>query len=575
MKRNHSNLFSHSLQTFLCIGLLIASSCTSEFEDSPQVQKDEYIEFSFNTIDSRASVNQYGNGNFTEGDVIGLYISNGSQTEFRKLTYVEGKWMPNLRRSDFGNGELKMTAHYPLVSESETSTSFHIPTNQNAEGYNPADILFAENTLPAGENKSSLNFKHIMHKLVIKPATDLKNAEIKVRTIANGEINLLTGEANVLHGENTFDYITPKKNTDGSLEAIIYPQPTDNYQTNDGLLSIVSNGKESIYKAPEKYNNGSPCSQFEAGKIFTINLSVITPDLNWANKKIWVYGINPPEDAAWKCLFPNLSYTEYLLWKKEYGWYDVNKRNPSNKTGGVPDGMMCWAVSAANLIHWWMDRNKEYIDKYIEQGKYKGPSSQYNFENAKTENKQESEIFQTFLNSFQNEAGNIDEGVNWFIHGIKPISNTMRNPVNLAGYFQDVFPKDIKLATNIAGMGKETFNKTIKDALQNKKAIGFNRGAVRNSHAMVIWGAEFDENGDVSYIYIADNNDRNQFLTWEYGCMKEKVVYKTMPEGGTMTGYTTGQIEAPADDYIPINRLYTLELGTQYWENYFKQAANN
>lgn len=576
MRKNHFNLFSYPLLALLCIGLLVVSSCNSEFEDSPQLPKDEYIEFSFNTIESRTTIDQYGNGRFTEGDVIGLYINNGKQTEFRKLTYVEGKWMPNLRRSDFGDGELKISAHYPLVSESETSFLFHLPTKQNVDGYNPADILFAENVLRAGEYKSNMNFRHIMHKLIINPKADLKKAEIKVRTIANGKINLLTGEANVLHGENTFDYVTPKKNTDGSLEAIIYPQSTDNYKTDEGLITIVSNGKKSIYKAPEKYSDGNPFEKFEEGKTFTINLSAQTPDLDWANKKVWVYGINPPEDSAWKCLFPNISYTEYLFWKKEYGWYDVNKRNPSDLTTiNVPDGMLCWAAAATNLIHWWMDRNKEYIDKYIQQGQYKGPSSEYNYENAKTEDKQESEIFQTFLNSFHNEPGNLDDGVNWFIHGIKPTANTMRNPINDAGYFKDVFPAGVKLSVNIGGMGKETFNKSLKDALQNKKAIGFNRGYIRNSHAMVIWGVEFDENGDASYIYIADNNDRDQFIVWEYGCMKRKIVYREIPEGGTMAGYTKGLTDESADGYLPINRLFTLELGTEYWEDYFNKVKND
>lgn len=45
----------------------------------------------------------------------------------------------------------------------------------------------------------------------------------------------------------------------------------------------------------------------------------------------------------------------------------------------------------------------------------------------------------------------------------------MTNPINNAGYFKDIFPDGVKLCKNIAGLGKETFNNTIKDALLNKK----------------------------------------------------------------------------------------------------------
>ena len=282
-------------------------------------------------------------------------------------------------------------------------------------------------------------------------------------------------------------------------------QPTDDYKTDEGLISIKLNEKETIYKAPEKYSDGTVLEKFEGGKTFTINLSAAISDSYWANKKVWVYGINPPEEGAWEQFYTNYS-TYYLPLKEEYGLYDVNKRNPSDNYEGVPDGMMCWAASASNLIHWWTYMNKEYIDRYIELGKYKVPDCKYDFEKAQTQEDQESQIFQTFIDSFEDQAGNIDDGVNWFIHGIKPVLPAMGPSASSGGYFKDVFPDGVKLATNIGGMGKETFNKVIKDALLNNKAIGFNSGTVKNSHAMTILGAEFDETGNVSYIYFVDNN---------------------------------------------------------------------
>ncbi len=157
--------------------LLFLFSCTSEIDKLDETQNNgEYIEFTFSTNNSRANVNADGSGFFTEGDAVGLYINNGSKTEFRKLIYSGGKWAPGLRRSDFGDGELTFSAHYPLLSETEFEFSYQIPTEQNSEGYNSADILFAQNTLPAGEYKSNMVFNHKMHRLIINLSDECESA---------------------------------------------------------------------------------------------------------------------------------------------------------------------------------------------------------------------------------------------------------------------------------------------------------------------------------------------------------------------------------------------------------------
>lgn len=64
----------------------------------------------------------------------------------------------------------------------------------------------------------------------------------------------------------------------------------------------------------------------------------------------------------------------------------------------------------------------------------------------------------------------------------------MDKPENPAGYFKDVFPEGVKLGQNYGGLSKEVFNTVMKDALKNRKGIGFSRGNVRSSHVMTIWG---------------------------------------------------------------------------------------
>lgn len=145
----------------------------------------------------------------------------------------------------------------------------------------------------------------------------------------------------------------------------------------------------------------------------------------------------------------------------------------------------------------------------------------------------------------------------------------MDKPENPGGYFKDVFPDGVRLGARISGLSKTRFNETIKDALRNRKGIGFSKGAVYSSHIMTFWGAEFDEEGYVSHIYIADNNDRYDYdASLNIGCFRNEIVYVTLPEGSTQTHNKTGYLGNP-DASIPINSLFTVELGQEYWEQYY------
>ncbi|MFR3186663.1 MAG: IdeS/Mac family cysteine endopeptidase [Phocaeicola sp.] len=63
-----------------------------------------------------------------------------------------------------------------------------------------------------------------------------------------------------------------------------------------------------------------------------------------------------------------------LKWDVRYGWFDCNKRDP-NKQQTDSDSEMCWAASSSNLIHWWLEQNKEFVARYS----YTGPSAYENW----------------------------------------------------------------------------------------------------------------------------------------------------------------------------------------------------
>lgn len=563
MKEKSLNLGRNVLCLWISLCLFFLSSCSTEERDYDKLTGNEYLQLYFSKAGTRAELAPDGSGNFSEGDCIGLYISGENGVSYRKLTFTGGEWLPHLKRSDFGNGHLELSAHYPCLSSAGESSPqvspFSVELNQQGNGYDTSDLLFSKSALETGEYRTVMTFRHVMHRLKVEFSAAAEKMKVRVRSRVEGTVNLITGDAQL--EEKDFQCIIPKNNPDGSLEALIFPQPASPYRESEGLLEIESNGKKVVYKVPERQNDGSLLESFMSGKETTVRLSVQGADSEWKNKKCWIYGITPPDENDWKQLYPDLYANYYLPWKKEYGWYDCNKRNPSARPELTPDGMMCWAATASNLMHWWITQNQKYIELYGDR--YKGPVYDYPLSKP-----QESDIFQCFIDAFEDRAGKIDEGVNWFIHGKIPYYPRLEKPYNYAGYFKDVFPDDVTLAQNVGGLSKEMFNKTVKDALKNKKAIGIVVGPVRTSHAVTVWGVEFDANGDVSYIYMADNNDRGQYTEYKVGCMRLQIVYERYPEGGTNTCYKTGYLESSKS--IVINRLVTLGLGEEYWKQYLR-----
>ena len=561
----------------LSLQACLLAACSDEMPERMSNPGDDYIVLNFTTVETRANLDASGAGTFSEGDKVGLFIGDGSSYEYREVTYTSGAWEPRLRRSEFGEGELKLAAHYPAqpqAADHEENTSFTLSDDQSTDGFAASDLLTARKSLSAGDNQADMTFTHALHRLRVE-ITGEPVSEVKFRSRMSGQVNLLTGE--VTTSEDSFGWISPRKNADGSYEAVILPQTADGLRDAEGLLKLSTSEGETIYTAPSSVD-GAVLNEFQAGRQLTLKLTLkqtAEPEpeepviSDWANRKMWIYGITAPvweeNDPNWKQVNAPLYLCYYLPWKAEYGWTDCNKTDPTNTdTEAYSDGNMCWAASVSNLLHWWFVQNKTYIDRYGDR--YKGPN--YAYPLPKT---QESDIFQCFIDSFINDGGFGEQGINWFINGDTPTGPSQRYPINNAGYFKEVFG-DVRLGKDISGIGKTRFNETIKDALSNRKAIAVSTGTIWSGHLMTIWGAEFDENGDVSYIYIADNNDRDIFESDGVGVGRYPVVYGS---GNTSTGYLTGfatddgQIDTSSS--INIKRLTTIELGQEQWEAFFRQ----
>ena len=100
-----------------------------------------------------------------------------------------------------------------------------------------------------------------------------------------------------------------------------------------------------------------------------------------------------------------------LPWGEGCGWYDVNKTYWKDH---AEDEYMCWAGASSNILHWWIDRNKEYVAAYDARYGNEPEFEKYPRPSADFSPASKSAIFQLFIDTFQNRGAG--EGVKLVHH---------------------------------------------------------------------------------------------------------------------------------------------------------------
>lgn len=221
-----------------------------------------------------------------------------------------------------------------------------------------------------------------------------------------------------------------------------------------------------------------------------------------------------------------------LTWEAGCGWYDCNKSPRYTED----DANTCWAASASNLVLWWMNNNRDYIEAYNADygttvsggdGNYVYTFTQPSMEflpllpNGGTgdddpdQEQNRNAVFQFFKDYAQNKGSWNSRGVRWFITGDNTGIPSENGSVYFPGFFAEVFKQTDVIATDSKrSPTEEEFNEFMVNALRNRQAIGFTAhdiaGTNTGAHAMVIWGAEFDAEGKIAYVYFCDNNYADQ-----------------------------------------------------------------
>lgn len=520
---------------------------------------DGEVEFVFDLSAARAAIGEDGSGAFEDGDRIGLYVF-GSPSRHFVLTRENGSWRPKLKKSDLGDG--KISAYYPAREDVRPEENRHIhavAADQSGEGYAESDMLWAhrEIDLSTVSNRIELPFAHGMHRLKIRLTSadgELpEDLSVEVRNRNEGSFSLFTGTPQ--DPETDEVWITPHAGeTAGEFTALLFPQKLAPYTSGDGWLRIHAGGKTITFDAPNEIGGSK---SFKAGKTTTLDLRLtdgnvepgpepdpgLEPDEEFRNKKLWIYGIHSPvyDPETVIEVSPGNSIDNYtpnvwvkyvyhwsdgttteswkLPWGEGCGWYDVNKTYWKDD---AEDGYMCWAGASSNILHWWIDRNKEYVAAYDARYGNEPEFEKYPRPSADFSPASKSAIFRLFIDTFQNRGAG--EGVSWFITGLNANTSGIDNPTMLdcPGYFGRVFKKTDVVYTDNRAMSKSRFNQIIKHALKNRQALEF---TTNGNHAMTIWGAEFDDEGYVDYIYYADNNYGDQDPVGA-ACIRQKISYR-------------------------------------------------
>lgn len=547
---------------FLIFVLLCAVACSSDenFDQSPL----ENIDFRVSLAgQSRVAIQKDGSGDFQVGDEVALrvYESQPDKLQDKTLLHCEGnRWTSSLYWKDW-----EETPHFYAVWPSATQIELwegtcwyvhRVNQNQSSEkDFLSSDLLVADTE---GQRYSPVNldFRHAMSRVTVNIRNmeealsneERKQMQVYVHGYLSGRFAL---SGNAVQVADEMGWIQAFTMEEGSFVALVVPGEMERFRT-EGWVKIVAGSRELVYNAPESIG-----SSLESGKQVTVNLQLKSEEVVPEEPVWWVEGVQPSDQ--WEYEAP--AYR--MPWRQNCGWFDCNKLD-ARDTSPTGDGRTCWEASSSNLMHWWLNANRSYVERYLEYKRRLNP--EFSIPSAYPDSKH-SEIYQGFKNRFGNKSGYIVSGVNWFLSGI---CNRVMYPQDVpeqenAGFFFDVFGRNSLVKQYGNGyMTKEEFNNAIKLARKQGMAVGLDIFIQGGGHAINLWGAEFDEKGEVSTIYLVDNNDGN-LGDWIY---KAKIVYEQDASSGALFTYMKWVYNE--DLKIKIMDLVLLDKGTSYWESFFK-----
>ena len=598
MKRN--------LLLLVSIMTLVFSSCQKEeYQTDAGIEKEDVTLLTSisprTEVMTRAAFGHEGDGkgSFSNGDQISLYITpEGGNTLRQTATFDGTSWTFDdkaLSWGDIKGRQVTFTAFYPAI-DTPTDGEYVLKCETNQEFSNMLErsdkVLLSSTTVSPGQ-PVRLNFHHAMHYLEVNLSSvsphvsenDIKLTEIRVNAFAEVGIDPATGRITGTKGDRKD--IRLRSQNSSKFRAVLCPQPIlEDWQTRSWLTMKIQSSQYS-YKAPLTFNNGAEFNSLESGKKFTLNLQIGKKDVvieDLTDKTIWVNGLkNIPSQTLWGIAYMEMG-TLGLKYDPGYGWYDIKKKDATAPTYG--DHRLCWAATCSNMIHWWYDRNKENVECYFNYKRATDPDYIFpSFSYDKNTHK-ESGVFEFFKQTVTDKGGYVPQGLKWFLRGewIQPANNdssgtedneTSRKHRDQGGFFGEVY-KDSAIEEIWQGWsGSYQAGDFIKNALNRGDVLGIDHQSMNGNHAITLWGAAFDDQREVTTLYVCDNNHSDAELNQGGGVM---VPGKLGPYGifqmrikKKANGYYYLESSAKGTYTVEISGLESMSQGEVAWKRFWEK----
>lgn len=401
---------------------------------------------------------------------------------------------------------------------------------------------------------------------------DDTNTKIKESTSQN------SGEDNLRPDENN------NKNTESDKVENNVSQP-ENIKSNDSLIKPATSSNAEIIKETEdnkkteqegKKSIQDKAEDIKEALITAKNDNVVqyTDEEGEIRTVIWAKGINAPVMGAGGDFRKEVTqggFDTYVIYKAPFssgnGWYDVNK----TRSGGNIDidKNLCFAATASNMLHWWLDQNSENVDNYIaKNGDIIRAGRRLSELKNSFESQEESKIFELYkvLYGYNERGFYTDLLMDLFINGYRPrlsgatnIENDNLIPDNNGGFFYDVF-KGEKLTDRTDGGDYEYLSEKLKEVLGDGGLVGLSHKALSRNHIVTLWGAEYDLKGNLKAVYVSDSDDQDES---DLGMKR----YEVSNVGGKAKLSTNISDKSAG---AAVGYLHILYLGSNRWNNYFK-----
>lgn len=246
---------------------LLLSSCQSDESNNEQASSDE-MALTFAAVYPEAT--RVADNDFESGDKIGVYVAqtnttleiSGNAINNEPLTYNGKTWKPNYTLY-WDKGTYNVYAYYPYMQtiSSIGDLPFSVQTDQEGDGYEQSDFLYAKNNSIAASNTPvKLWFKHIMSKLTIRlvKGEDYEgelpdDATVYVHnTYPESTIDLSAGVATV-SSRSSRTTITAHNDGNHRYSAIIIPQRISSRMS---LIEVEVNGVAYLYESTFLFKPG-------------------------------------------------------------------------------------------------------------------------------------------------------------------------------------------------------------------------------------------------------------------------------------------------------------------------------